>query len=104
VSKCVIRCRSRTLKSISSSAKHVMSNIKLDEENSKYASCAQYNEFAVTGKRCNNNSHCIKECNLITGHHFWLAYHNDWSRWFAISSAPRICCPSFSFMGGVAKK
>ncbi len=27
---------------------------------------------------------------------------SDWSRWFAISSPPRIC--SFSFIGGVAQK
>ncbi len=35
---------------------------------------------------------------------FLSAHSNDWSRWFAISSPPPICCPSFSFMGGVAKK
>jgi hypothetical protein len=60
---------------------------------------------------------------------FWLAHHNDSSRWFAISSGPPpppgggggggvsmwfgiisppppppICCPSFSFMGGDAKE
>jgi hypothetical protein len=29
---------------------------------------------------------------------------NDWSRWFANSSPPPICCPGFSFMGGVAKE
>ncbi len=23
----------------------------------------------------------------------------DWSRWFAISNPPRICCPSFTFTG-----
>jgi hypothetical protein len=34
----------------------------------------------------------------------WLPHHNDWSRWFASSSPPPLCCPSFSFMGGVAKK
>jgi hypothetical protein len=33
-----------------------------------------------------------------------LAHHNDWSTWFAISSPAPICCPSFSFMGGVAKE
>ncbi len=33
-----------------------------------------------------------------------LAHYNDWSRWFAISSPLPICCPSFSFMGGVAKE
>jgi len=35
---------------------------------------------------------------------FWSAHHNDWSRWLAISSAPPICFPSFSFIGGVAKE
>ncbi len=35
---------------------------------------------------------------------FWLAHHNDWSIWFAISSPPRICCLGFSFIGGVAKE
>ncbi len=33
-----------------------------------------------------------------------LAHHNDWSTWFDISSPAPICCPSFSFMGGVAKE
>ncbi len=32
----------------------------------------------------------------------WL-HHNDWARWFAISSPSPICYPSFNFMGGVAK-
>jgi hypothetical protein len=50
-----------------------------------------------------------KECNkydltaaaqcLSLAHH-----HNDWSRWFTISSPPAIRCPSFNFIGGVAKK
>jgi hypothetical protein len=35
---------------------------------------------------------------------FSLPYHNDWSRWFAISSPPPTYCASFSFMGGVAKE
>jgi hypothetical protein len=33
----------------------------------------------------------------------WLALCNDWSRWFATSSPPPICGPSFSFMAQVAK-
>jgi hypothetical protein len=33
-----------------------------------------------------------------------MAHHNNWSKWFVVSSPPRICCPSLSFMGGVAKK
>jgi hypothetical protein len=50
---------------------------------------------------------CRKECNkcdLTAAQYFSLAHHNDWSRWFAISSPPPICCPSFSFIGGVAKE
>jgi len=33
-----------------------------------------------------------------------LAHHNDWSRWFVVSSPPPICCPSFSFLREVAKE
>jgi hypothetical protein len=51
---------------------------------------------------------CRKECNkydLTDAQCLWLlAHHNDWSRWFAISSPPPICYPSFSFMGGTAKE
>jgi hypothetical protein len=50
---------------------------------------------------------CRKECNkydLTDAQCFWLAHHNNWSKWFAISSPSPICYPSFSFMGGTAKK
>jgi hypothetical protein len=50
---------------------------------------------------------CHKECNKYdrtASQCFWLANHNDWSRWFVISSPPSLCCPSFSFLGGVAKE
>jgi hypothetical protein len=44
-----------------------------------------------------------KECNKLD-QYFWLVDHNDWSRWFPISS-PHICgVPNHSFIGGVAKK
>ncbi len=34
-----------------------------------------------------------------------MAHHNDWSRWFAISSPlPPFCCPGFSFIGGVSNE
>ncbi len=33
-----------------------------------------------------------------------LVDHNDWSKWFAMSSPPRIWSPSFSVIDGVAKK
>jgi hypothetical protein len=47
-----------------------------------------------------------QECNelhVTTSQYFWLVDHNDWSRWFAISSSPCIWDSSFSFNGGVAK-
>jgi hypothetical protein len=34
---------------------------------------------------------------------FWLANHNDWSRWFAISSLPSFCSLSFRFTSEVGK-
>ncbi len=51
--------------------------------------------FAVVGERFS-----WRECNkydLTAAQYFWLANHNDWSRWFAISTPQPICCPSFSF-------
>jgi hypothetical protein len=50
---------------------------------------------------------CRKECNKyepIAAHCFWLVHHNDWSRWFAISSPPPIWCLGLSLMGGVVKE
>jgi hypothetical protein len=36
---------------------------------------------------------------------FWLVNHNDWSKWFVISSLPPIWSPGFGFMrGGVDPK
>jgi hypothetical protein len=42
---------------------------------------------------------------MTAAQYFWLADHNDWSRWFAISS-PRTYMQSstYSFIGGVAKR
>jgi hypothetical protein len=63
--------------------------------------------FRAACERCNNvvaHTPPWKECNkydLMSVQYFWLAPHNDWSRWFAISSSsPPISC--FSFVGGVA--
>jgi hypothetical protein len=50
---------------------------------------------------------CREECNkydLTAAQSLWLADDNDWSKWFAITSPPPICCLSFSFMGWVAKE
>jgi hypothetical protein len=83
--------------------------IKLDEGNPTYGSLAQHNcallPWLVNGiaglficrKKCNKDHLTAAQC-------FWLAHHNDWSRWFSISSPPLICCPSFGFIGEVAKE
>jgi hypothetical protein len=42
--------------------------------------------------------------NLLLLSSFWLVHHDDWSRWFAISSSPPIFCPGYSCMGGLTKK
>jgi hypothetical protein len=52
---------------------------------------------------------CRKECFLmiwlLISVSDWPAHHNDSSRWFAISSPTHpICCPSFNFTCGVAKR
>jgi len=62
---------------------------------------------AVAGKGRSSFVHRIIECNkydLTAAQCFWLAHHNDSSRWFPIISGPPICCPNFSFVGGVAKQ
>ncbi len=64
--------------------------------------------FAEAGKKAQRS--CVptrEECNeydLTAAPCFWLANHNDWSRWFAISSFPSICSLGVSFISGFAKK
>jgi hypothetical protein len=71
---------------------------------------AQHNCIGCGGKSHSNSVWtCINECNkhdLTAARCFWLAHHNNWSRWFGflILVPWPICCPNFSFMGGVAKK
>jgi hypothetical protein len=67
-------------------------------------------ELAVAGKGQSNAVHRQKKkCNkydLTSSPQcvlFW-AHHNDWSRWFAITSFPLICGPSLSLMSAVAKE
>ncbi len=64
--------------------------------------------IAVAGKRRNNPVYMQKRVYSNTydqtaAQCFSLAHHNDWSRWFAISSPQFMCCPSFSLMGGGCK-
>jgi hypothetical protein len=61
--------------------------------------------FNIFGRSKKKDAPAEKECNkcdLSATQFFWLAHHIDWSMWFAISSPPPICCPSF--IGGVAEE
>ncbi len=92
--------------------------VKTDEENLTYAGLTQGKGFwlsrithvAVARLVKGSVALCTskKECNkydLTAAQCFWSAHHNDWSRWFVISSSPPpICCPSFSLISGVAKE
>jgi hypothetical protein len=88
--------------------------LKLDEENSKHAGPSQHNGFGPaflhslprlvkgTAKLCTWQRRVQiiwPECCSL----FLIGQPQYWSRWFAISSPPPICSPSFSFMGGVVK-
>jgi hypothetical protein len=48
-----------------------------------------------------------KECNILDmtlGQYFWLVNHNDWSRWFAISSSHVYAVPGTVLMVSLPKK
>ncbi len=72
------------------------SSVKLDEEKSKCASLAQENCFGAA--QLQSLPWLVKGAAMlrICTQCFWLAYHNDWPRWFAISSYPPICYPIFA--------
>ncbi len=70
----------------------------MDEEDSPYAGLAQENSFGSAQLR---GLSWLKECNkydLTVAQCLLLARDNDWS------PPQPICCPRFSFMGGVAKE
>ncbi len=103
-------------KSISNSAQYVTPDSKVYCETVKRCQFSSGNWFFRTNfvqladKRRDTVLHLHtskKECNkldLTTARYFSLVDHNDWSRWFAISSPPRICSSSYNFIGGVAQK
>jgi hypothetical protein len=58
----------------------------------------------MAGERRNTSK---KECNkldLTTAQYFWLVDHNDWSRWFAISSPHVYAVPVTVLLVGLQKK
>jgi hypothetical protein len=69
--------------------------------------CTKFVQLAVTGKEHNTVVHLQKECNkldLIAPQYFLLVDHNDWSRWFGISS-PHVCgVPVDVLLVGLPKK
>jgi hypothetical protein len=58
-------------------------------------------QIAVAGKRRTSKEECNK-LDLTAAQYFWLVEHNDWSRWFAISSSHLFVVQVI--IGGVAKK
>ncbi len=63
--------------------------LKLDEEKSNHAGLALQDGFCPICFHLWKKS--IIKNDLIAAPCFQLANHNDWSRWFAISSLPSIC-------------
>jgi hypothetical protein len=54
-------------------------------------------EFCTSEKECN-------KLDLSAAQYFWLVDHNDWSRWFAISSSHVFAVPVTVLFGWVAPK
>jgi hypothetical protein len=81
----------------------------LDQQNCTLCAVVARNRRTVTlPVRTCRNAYTEYDLTAAAAQCFWLAHHhNDWSRWFAIST-PLTClfavCPSFSFIGGVAKR
>ncbi len=72
---------------------------ELDEEKSKLCRFSSGKwfwlrvlaQFAVAGTRHRSNDvHMWKIASVTNMICFWLAYHNDWSMWFAISNSPHL--------------
>jgi hypothetical protein len=59
-----------------------------------------HNSFQSLGGAPEQSNNSICWLLLVSN---WLESF-DWSKWFAISSLPPTCSPSFSFMGGVGQK
>ncbi len=82
-------------KSISNGDCMCSCKVQLDKDNPRYARLAQENGFGSaklpmllwlvkgTGVMCTRRKECTKY-DLTAAQYFWLAHHNDWSRWFAV--------------------
>jgi len=68
--------------------------------------CTKFVQLAVAGKRRNTVVNLQKECklDLTAAQYFWLVDHNDWSRWFAISSPHVYAVPITVLLVGWPKK
>jgi hypothetical protein len=64
-------------------------------------------QLVVAGRRRNTVVHLQKKCNkldLTAAQYFGLIDHNDWSRWFAISSAHTYAGPVTVLLVGLPKE
>ncbi len=64
--------------------------------------------LAVAGKgrntvKCTSEKECTK-WDLTAAQYFWLVNHNDWSRWFAISSSHVFAVPVTVLLVGLPNK
>jgi hypothetical protein len=61
----------------------------------------------MAAKMRNTVVHLKKECNILdltAGQYLWLVDHNDWSRWFAISTPQVSAIPVPVLLVGFPKK
>jgi hypothetical protein len=70
--------------------------------------CTNFVHLSLGGKSRNTIVHLQKnegnKSDLTAAQYFWLVDHNDWARWFAISSSCVYAIPVTVLIGGVAKK
>jgi hypothetical protein len=52
---------------------------------------------------CTSKQECNK-LDLTAARYFWLVDHNDWSKWFAISSSHECAVPIAVLLVGLPKK
>jgi hypothetical protein len=73
----------------------------------KWFFCIKIVQLGMAGKRRNTMVHLQKRCNiwdLIAAQYFLLIDHNDWFRWFAISSPRVSAIPVTVLLEGLQRK
>jgi len=69
--------------------------------------CTKFVQIAVAGKSHGKRRTFTEECNkldLTAVQYFWSVDHNDWSKWFAISSSHLYAVQITVLVVGLQKK